>query len=236
MLCETLSAVRTASLAILVAAAALLAGCGGGSGAKTNGEAQKSAEQVAKDAVTAAIAAAGVHVSGAIVTGGTSITLDLAIVKGRGGSGTMSEQGLKFQLVRLGDLAYIKGSDAFYKKFAGASVAALLHDKWLEGSATTGNLAALTSLTDIGKVFAGVLNSHDTLKNLGATTYKGQKAVAIKDVTKGGTLYVAATGTPYPLAIVGSGSSNGTISFSEWGKAATLTAPKGAINISKVSG
>lgn len=220
---------------MLVAAAALLAGCGG-SGAKSNGEAQKSATQVAKDTIAAATAASAVHVAGSIVSSGTPLTLDLVIVKNTGGSGTMSEQGLKFELIRLGSKAYIKGTDAFYKKFAGASVAALLHDKWLEGSATGGSLAALTSLTDISKLFGGVLNSHDALKNEGETTYKGQKVVAIKDVTKGGTLYVAATGTPYPVAIVGSGSNSGAITFSAWNKTVSITAPKGAIDIGKLSG
>jgi hypothetical protein len=235
MLCETLSSVRTGSLAILVAAAALLAGCGS-SGAKSNGEAQKTAAQVTTDTVAAATAASAVHVAGSIMSSGTALTLDLTIVKGTGGSGTMSEQGLKFQLVRLGGKAYIKGSDAFYKKFAGASVAQLLHDKWLEGSATTGNLAALTSLTDIAKLFNGALGAHDTLKNEGETTYKGQKVVAIKNVSKGGTLYVAATGTPYPVAIVGTGSNGGAITFGDWNKTVGITAPKGAINISKLSG
>jgi len=223
------------SLAILVAAAALLTGCGG-SGAKSNGEAQKSAVQVAKDTVAAATAASAVHVAGSIVSSGTPLTLDITIVKGAGGSGTMSEQGLTFQLVRVNGKAYIKGSDAFYKKFAGPSVAALLHDKWLEGSATTGNLAALTALTDISKLFNGALGSHGALKNEGETTYKGQKVVAIKDLSKGGTLYVAATGTPYPVAIVGSGSNGGAILFGNWNKPVPITAPKGAIDLGKLSG
>src|ERR1017187_8054585 len=103
---------RTGALAILVASAVLLAGCGG-SGAKSNGEAKNPAAKVAADALQAAVAASAVHVSGAIVSGGTPLTLDIHLVKGKGGSGEMSEQGLKFQLVRVGGKAYIKGSDAF---------------------------------------------------------------------------------------------------------------------------
>ena len=231
MLCETLLGMRTGALAILLASAALLAGCGG-SGAKSNGEAQKTAQQVATDALNAAVAAGAVHVSGTIVSSGTHLALDIRIVKGKGGSGEMSEQGLKFQLVRVGGKAYIKGSDAFYKKFAGAGVAALLHDKWLSGSATTGSLASLTSLTDIVKLFRGALGSHGTLKNDGETTYKGQKAVAIEDATKGGTLYVAATGTPYPIAIVSPhNGKSGSITFDDWNKTVGITAPKGAVDV-----
>jgi hypothetical protein len=227
---------RTGALAILVASAVLLAGCGG-SGAKSNGEAKNPAAKVAADALQAAVAASAVHVSGAIVSGGTPLTLDIHVVKGKGGSGEMSEQGLKFQLVRVGGKAYIKGSDAFYKKFAGVGAAALLHDKWLAGSATTGNLASLTSLTDISKLFTGALGAHGTLKNEGETTYKGQKVVAIKDTTKGGTLYVAATGTPYPIAIVApNNGKSGSITFDEWNKTVSISAPKGAVDIGSLGG
>ena len=217
---------------MIVGLTVLVAGCGG-SGSKSNGEAKKAASQVLADALAAAQGASGVHVSGSIVSGGEPLTLNLALDKGTGGSGTMSESGLSFQLIRVGGKAYIKGSDAFYKKFAGAGVAQLLHGKWLEGSATTGNLAALTSLTDISKLFNGALASHGTLSNGGETTYKGQKVVAIKDTTKDGILYVAATGTPYPVAIVGANKS-GAIVFDNWGKTVTITAPKNAVDLDKL--
>ena len=217
---------------MIVGLTVLVAGCGG-SGSKSNGEAKKAASQVLADALAAAQGASGVHVSGSIVSGGEPLTLNLALDKGTGGSGTMSESGLSFQLIRVGGKAYIKGSDAFYKKFAGAGVAQLLHGKWLEGSATTGNLAALTSLTDISKLFNGALASHGTLSNGGETTYKGQKVVAIKDTTKDGILYVAATGTPYPVEIVGANKS-GAIVFDNWGKTVTITAPKNAVDLDKL--
>jgi len=236
MLCERLYVVRTGALTLLLASTLLVAGCGS-SGAKSNGEAQKTAQQVITDATNAAVAATGVHVSGSIVSSGTPLTLDIRIVKGVGGSGDVSEQGLAFSLIRVGDKAYIKGSDAFYKKFAGAAVATLLHDKWLEGSATTGSLASLTALTDISKLFNGILGSHGTLTNEGATTYKGQKVVALKDTSNGATLYVAATGTPYPVAMVSpSAAKQGSMTFGDWNKTVSIKAPKGAVNIGSVGG
>ena len=207
------------------------AGCGGGS--KSNGEAAKTPAQVVADAKSAAIAAKGVHVAGAITDAGQALTLDITIVKDAGGTGTMSESGLKFEIIRVGDKAYIKGSDAFLRKFAGAAGAQLLRGKWLEGSATSGDLAALAPLTDIVKLFNGALGSHGTLKNAGETEYKGQKVVAIKDTTRGGTLYVASTGTPYPVAIVG-GKDKGTIAFDKWNESVSIAAPKGAVDMSKL--
>ena len=211
-------------LALLVAAA----GCGG---SKSNGEAAKPADQVVLDARTAAIDAKAVHVSGSITDAGRPLTLDLTIVRGGGGKGTMSESGLRFEIVRVVDTAYIRGSDAFLRAFAGSAAAQLLHGKWLKGSATSGNLRALAPLTDIVKLFNSALGSHGKLRNKGETEYKGQKVVAVEDTTKGGTLYVAASGTPYPVAIVG-GKGRGAIAFDRWNESASIEAPKGAIDMS----
>jgi hypothetical protein len=227
----TVAPVLRRLLPALVVLSLVAAGCGGGS--KSNGEATKTAAQVVADAKDAATAAKAVHVAGAITDAGQPLTLDITIVKGAGGMGTMSEAGLKFEIIRVGSKAYIKGSDAFLRKFAGATGAKLLHGKWLQGSATTGDLAALAPLTDITKLFNGALGSHGKLENGGETTFKGQKVVAIKDTTKGGTLYVAATGTPYPVAIVG-GEDQGTITFDNWNDTVTIAAPKGAVDMNKL--
>jgi hypothetical protein len=218
------------ALVVLVLAVAS-AGCGGGT--KGNGEATKTANQVVADAKAAAVSAKAVHVAGAITDAGQALTLDITIVKGEGGQGTMSESGLKFDIIRVGNKAYIKGSRAFLRKFAGAAGAQLLRGKWLQGSATTGDLAALAPLTDITQLFNGALGSHGKLENAGETEFKGQKVVAIKDTTEGGTLYVASTGTPYPVAIVG-GKDQGTITFDKWNDTVSITAPKGAVDMSKL--
>ena len=216
-------------LVSVVGLVALAAGCGGGS--KGNGEAGKPPAQIVADAKDAAVSAKGVHVKGAITDAGTNLTLDLTIVRGAGGKGTMSESGLRFEIVRIGDTAYIRGSDAFLRKFAGTTAAALLKGKWLKGSATAGSLAALAPLTDIDRLFNGALGSHGVLKKTGETEYKGQKVVAVKDTTNGGTLYVASSGTPYPVAIDG-GKGKGAIAFDSWDETATIAAPKGAIDLS----
>jgi hypothetical protein len=224
---------RRALIGLLAAVAVIAAGCGGGS--KTNGEASKPPEQVLKDAKQAALSAKAVHVSGSIVDAGQPLTLDLTIVTGKGGKGEMSESHLQFEIVRVGDRAYIKGSDAFLRKFAGNAAAQLLRGKWLQGSSTQGDLKALAPLTDISKLFNGALGTHGKLQNKGETTYKGQKAVAIVDTTQGGTLYVSATGTPYPIAIEG-GKNKGAVTFDNWNKTIDIVAPKGAIDMSKLAG
>jgi hypothetical protein len=217
-------------LALGVGVALLLAGCGGGS--SSNGEAKKTAQQVVSDAQQAAVNAASVHVTGSITDNGTPLTIDLTLLKGKKGKGSLSERGLKFELIRVGNLVYIKGSDAFLKQFAGASAAALLKGKWLKGSATSGQLGALAPLTDTAALFKAALGQHGKLANKGETDFQGQKVVEIDDTTQGGKLYVAATGDPFPVALRGS-KQQGSVSFSDWNADATVEAPKGALDLSQ---
>jgi hypothetical protein len=227
---------RVSALA-LVLTAALLAGCGGhGSAAKPNGEASKPPVQVLADAKSAASSASSVHVSGNIVSGGTPITLDLTMARSKGAKGSMSIGGLEFDLVRIGDAAYIHGSDEFWQHYAGAA-AQLLHDRWVKVSISEPRFASLAPLTNIGLLFAQVSSNHGKLVNDGTKSYKGQQVVAIRDTSDNSKLYVAATGKPYPVAIVGgTKGQSGTITFDDWNKSVSLSAPKDAIDISQLGG
>ena len=228
----------TATATALALTAALLAGCGGsGKPAKTNDEASKPAARVLADANAAAKSASSAHVSGSIKSNGTPIMLNLTTVRGKGAKGSMSTNGLTFDLVRIGDTLYIRGSDAFLKHFAGAAVAQLLHGKWLKGSATNGRLESLAPLTSLGSLFAGISKQHGKLANDGKTTYKGQQVVAIRDTSDNSKLYVAARGKPYPVALAGGkNGQTGSITFGDWNKSVSLSAPSGAIDISQFGG
>jgi len=227
---------RACALA-LVLTTVLVAGCGGSkSSAPSNGEASEPARQVFADAKAAALSASSGHVAGNVNYQGTPITLDLTTVRGKGGTGTMSENGLKFDLVRVGDTVYIRGSDAFYKHFAGAAVAQLLHGKWLKAPADHGRLKSLAPFTNLASLFAAIGSYHGKLTNDGKTTFQGQQVVAIRD-SANGKLYVAATGKPYPVAIVGGAKgASGTITFGDWNKSVSLSAPSDAIDISQFGG
>jgi hypothetical protein len=228
---------RVPALALILTAV-LLAGCGSGKQkAQSNGEASKPPTQVLANAKAAATSASSAHVTGSIVSSGTPIKLDLSMARNKGAKGSMSTNGLSFDLVRVGDTVYIKGTDAFYKRFAGAAVAQLLHGKWLKASATQGQLKSLAPLTNIGALFAGISANHGKLANKGATSFQGQRVVEIRDTSDNSKLYVAATGKPYPVAIVG-GKQNqsGAISFGDWNAPVSLSAPKDAIDISQLGG
>jgi hypothetical protein len=227
-----------ASAFALVLAALLLAGCGGhGKSEKPNGEASKAPERVLADARAAATKASSAHVSGRVKSDAGPITLDLSTARGKGAKGSMSTNGLKFDLVRIGDVAYIRGSDDFYRHFAGAAIAQLLHGKWLKASISNPRFQSLLPLTSVGLLMGKVSSSHGKLVNDGETTYRGTDVVAIRDTSDNSKLYVAATGTPYPVAIVGGKKGlSGTITFGDWNEHVSLSAPSGAIDISSVGG
>lgn len=222
----------------LVLTVALVAGCGGhGKAAKPNGEASKAPERVLADAKAAATKASSAHVAGSVKSDAGPITLDLSTARGKGAKGSMSTNGLKFDLIRIGDSAYIRGSDEFYKHFAGPAIAQLLHGRWLKASITNPRFRSLMPLTSVGLLMGKVSASHGKLANEGETTYRGADVVAIRDLSDNSKLYVAASGTPYPVAIVGGKQGlSGAITFGDWNRHVSLSAPSGAIDISKLGG
>ena len=223
---------------VLVLTVALLAGCGGHKKtAPANGASSKPAAQVFADAKAAATSASSAHVSGNVKSGDTAITLDLDMARGKGAKGSVTLDGRQADIVRIGDVAYVHGSDAFWQHYAGPLFAQLLHDKWVKAPVNTKRFQSLAPLTNLGLLFAKISAHHGKLVNDGKTTYKGQQVVAIRDTSDNSKLYVAATGKPYPVAIVGGrGNKSGTIEFSNWNEHVSLTAPSGALDISKLGG
>jgi hypothetical protein len=168
--------------------------------------------------------------SGSIPGPTSPLTLDLRVAKPSTATGTISLGGTNVRLVRVGDTVYVNGDRGFWTKLLGVAAAKRYAGRWLKASATSSSLAGYARLTDINQFFNGAA-SRGTLEKKGTTTYNGQKVIAIVDNTKnGGTYYVAASGKPYPVAILGgTGSKAGAIRFSDWNQPVSVTAPKGAI-------
>lgn len=224
-----------AALPPALAIAAALAGCGGSS-PSGNGVATKSPAQIVAAAKAAAAGAATVHVAGSIVSEGEPISLDMELVAGKGGRGRITLAGLTVELIDVDRSLYINGSPSFYARFAGPADARALQGKWLKGPAERGPLRSLASLTDLGELIDTALAGHGALTRAGTTTVAGRPAVGVTDRARGGTLYVAATGTPYPLEVAERGAAGGRIVFEEWNQPVTLAAPAHPINIKQLQG
>jgi hypothetical protein len=225
--------VKLPRLVAPVLAALLIAGCGGGGGGD-NGVPDMTADEIVAAAETAARDASSVHVQGSGESGGQPLELDLYLVAGEGGKGHLVVNGLSFDIVRVGDKAYFKGEDEFWSQFGGPAAVELLRGRWLEASATTGDLASFAPLTDLEALFDAMLADHGVLEKGDETTIEGEPAISVEDTTEGGTLYVATTGEPYPLQVEGGSDSPGTITFTEWNESVELEAPTDTIDFSEL--
>jgi hypothetical protein len=216
-------------------AAGAIAACGSSS-PSGNGVAAKSPSAILSSATTAIQGAKSVHVSGALSDGGQSIKLDLNILSGQGAKGSMSQNGLSFQLIASGKYVYINGSPAFWKKFGGVAAATLFQGKWLKAPANSSSFASLSSLTNLHSLAQALLTGHGTLSKGSTTTVNGQKVIAVTDSTKSSKLYVATTGKPYPIEIAKTGSAAQHVDFDNYNAPVSLTPPAKSIDISQLQG
>jgi hypothetical protein len=215
-----------------LACVALLSGCADGA-SSPNGVAAKTPAQIVAAARATAARAASVHVAGSIVSEGKPISLNMELVSEKGGKGRVSLDGLSFRLIDVDNAVYVSGSSAFYAHFAGTGAARVLRGKWLKG-AQSGAMASLASLARLRSLLNTALASHGQLVRAANATVEGQQAVGVSDPVNGGTLYVAATGAPYPLEIVKRGSGAGKLVFDRWNQAVSLAVPTNAIDVKQL--
>jgi hypothetical protein len=211
-------------------AAGGLAACGGSSG---NGVASKSADEIVVASSNAIKNAKTVHVSGSISVSGVPLTLDLTLVNGTGGRGQISEGGLSFRLVDVGQTVYIQGSQAFWQHFGGAAAARVIDGRWLKAP-DTGQFASLAELTNMQQLTGALLQTHGSLAKGGTSTINGQQVVSVTDRSKGGTLYVATSGPAYPVELKRTSGGGGQIVFDKFNEPVTLTPPANAISLSSL--
>jgi hypothetical protein len=223
-----------AGAAVALALSSGLLGACGGSSSSGNGIASKSPKEIVAETRAAAEKASSVHVSGSIASASAPIALNLDLAAGRGGHGQLSEGGVGFEVIQTGGTVYIKGSPAFYRRIGGPAAAQLLQGKWLKAPATSSDFASISSLTDLRKLIDSALASQGKLTKSATKTVNGQPVVGVTDVTRGGTLFVATKGAPYPVAIVKSGSSGGKVNFARWNEPVTIRPPADAIDISQL--
>lgn len=210
-----------------------IGGCGSSS-SSGNGVASKSANEILAAAKTAAKSASSVHVTGSLQSNGTPITLDLDLASGHGGRGQISQGSLSFSLIVIGDTIYIKGSPAFYSHFGGSAAAQLFQGKWLKAPVSGGELGSLATLANFGQLLGQTLASHGTLAKGPTSTVAGTPVIELHDTSNNGSLFVATTGQPYPIQIVKHGSETGHVTFTDWNRPVSLSAPSGAIDLSQL--
>lgn len=209
---------------------AVLAGCS----SSGNGEASKSASKILSDAERATQSASSVHVSGRFRSNGDTIAIDFVDSSKRSG-GTISDDGATFDVILSGKTAYIKGSKATMTKVSGAAAGQLLGGRWLQttvGTKDFGNLTAIFKLSDL----INSIQPHGKLRKDPVTTVNGHSVIGLTDTVLKGTLYVATTGRPYMIKLVGGTKGPGSITFDQFGSAEPPAIPSGAVNLEQLEG
>ncbi len=213
-------------------AAGALAACGSSS-SSGNGVASKSANGIISAASQAVSELKSVHIVGSITSGGKPVALELHLVAGKGATGQMTLGGQTLKLTTIGSNLYISASASAWQALGNAALAQKMQGKWLKAT-TTGTFSSYSSLTNLHALFSQAFASHGTLAKGQTTTVDGQQVIAVRDTTKGGTLYVATNGKPYPVEVRKAGSQVGTVVFDQYNQPVSLSAPANVIDSSAI--
>jgi hypothetical protein len=238
-----LRAVTRLWIAGLVAAtvAGLLAGCGGAGRLATVGNGLPSptggsaaplpsgtpgAADLLRQARAAFLAAPTVHVSGTAVRGADAFVIDARLKGSSGGTATVKTSGETVDVLRIGDDAYVGGDLAFWRSVTGDEARArAMVGSYVRTGASEPNFASYVAFTQ-PSTYAEVLPDPAAPATLGATTViRGGPVIAVRD-RSGSTLYVARTGTAYPMRLDGlTGRQVVFLDFADYGAPLPLRAP-----------
>ena len=228
---------RVARLAALTATACglalVLTGCGGGDPEPTGATGGTTAVPTsatpeatdAADLVTAAydaaVGASSVHYWGTVKEKGETYKVNFIVADGDGFGTAVTKEG-KLLFRKVGNALYVRGSDAFYRKQAGAEVARMLRGKWMKLEGSADEAAEMNQMMGLEELLSGLKDTTSGFERVGETTVYGIAVVELKETGTDDRLYVAANGEPYPVLLKGT---DGKVAFKDWNKKVTVKAP-----------
>jgi hypothetical protein len=227
---------RFARLAAVAAIAVATAACG--SGSSSNGLASKSPEDIQSAMIDALKSAKSVHLKGDMTQDGERVEMDLQLTNTGEASGTITSEGNAISIIRVDGDFYMKAdADAWEGLSGSADAAALLSGKWLKVPGGDEDFSDFEDLTDLSKLAGNMTAEGKLTKQPGTKTVNGKKAIVLEDESEDmGLLYVAATGTPYPLRVAPKAGSTdkGYLDFLDYGAPVTIKAPSDAVDLAKL--
>ncbi len=223
---------RRSALVAATAAGALLLGAAPAGAA---GTASLRPSQIVAAAVATMRHASSFTISGRVTEGGKVVVLQTTATSSGDGYGTITLQGQPLHLIADHGTTYLRASAAFWQQ-ADPAMAAKAGD-WVAygpGSGPSTSFAQFFSTRQLASTFTA---KHNVWSRGGTATVRGQRALRIngRGPQGSGSLYVAASGTPYLLAEVaqgtGSGASGGTIYLSGYNRKVTVTPPPNPVTL-----
>jgi hypothetical protein len=228
---------RRAVLTALPVALVLLTGCqpDGSAGAARprtspaaaapdgNGITKLSAARILERASEVSSAAPSVRLRGTFREEGKPFTFDLRLMGKRAATGSITVEGQRLGLVRLGSTAYIRGDDRFWKSVGGRDAVRMFHGKYLKTPANSKDFADLMSFTLPSKVFTELLRTDGAVTKGERARVNGRPAITLLDGT-GGKVYVATEGEPQILRL-STGVRGEALDFLDYGRKFTVQRP-----------
>ncbi|MGH3390815.1 MAG: hypothetical protein ACRDOO_18270 [Actinomadura sp.] len=203
-----------------------------------NGIEAKSADEILEAAVAAFVQASSVRVKGVTTDGGMTISLDLSLGRSEA-RGTMQapvrDKSVSFSFIVTNGRTYLKGPE-LWRAAAGAPMAHLVGDRWVLLPKKGGDIGDLTQIADLEKFAKDVLRNdqNEKIAKGGTAVIDGTPAIGL--VGADGTLYVATTGTPYPLKLVPKkpAKPGEELVFLDYDAPLNLTPPADALDLAKL--
>ena len=201
-------------------------------GART-APAKPAADVLYKKARASALAAKSVHFKGDMTTDGQHMVLDLAGTKSGDVNGSigMASDGT-FELRRVAGTTYLRSTQEYWKKNAGAEAARMIGTKYIKlpaDSAKDMNDLSVTGLLKSMFEDESMPTFAKLTTKVEAGTVNGQDAWVLSDRVGGedAKLYVSADGAYHVLRIaMPKGKDKGTMDFTEWDAVKPITVPR----------
>lgn len=230
------SRARRAALLLVLCAGptAALTACGEDPDAGTNGVGKLTAAEIETKARAAADGAAAVRLSGTLVSKGGTYKLNMRL-KHDGGSGSVTSKDNTFELLRIGDVLYLKADAGFWSRADGkgtekpsptdTEAAGKLNDKYVKVPKGDPAYKQFRGFTDMDVLLDGLLGMQGELSKGDHKKVGGVRTIKVKaGEGAGGTLDVSLEGKPYPLQFARAGGA-GVLTLGDWDRDFALAAP-----------
>jgi len=219
---------RYAYVGVLFTVALAFAACS--SGPSSNGISSESATQIVSTVGSAIGSASSVTITGSFTQSGKASAVNVTTFSGGDLSGDITENGTEIKIVKIGSTDYINAPASYYVAAgASAAVGARVGGKWIFGPDSTLGFGDSFTLSSFEK---SIKNPTGSVRKGTTSTINGQSAYSV--ISSSGTLWVATTGTAYPIQLNKNGSSAEQVEFVNWNKGTLPTAPAGAVSISSL--
>ncbi|SDK92804.1 hypothetical protein [Streptomyces indicus] len=192
--------------------------------AGTNGMGKLSAEKIHSQSRAAADSVASVTVNADLVVKGQPYKIDMKL-NSDGGTGEITDDGVSFRLLRVGDDVYMQADAALLEEGDKPSKASKLSQKYVKVPEDDPKYKQLRTYTDKGKLLDLLLDLPGKLSKGDRSEIGSVRTIQLASNNgEGGTIDVALEGEPYPLRLVRAGDA-GTLRLSDWGRSVSIEAP-----------